>query len=92
MPRAKREDYPGAWHHVMNHCLKFMDILGKAVERFGIEIHAYSLMPNHYHLLIRTMRNRENSPPVKDWIERLHAEDKWQVTRPDPIQLTLNPI
>jgi len=42
MPRAKREDYPGAWHHVMNrgvrrqkiffqdqHCLKFLDILGK---------------------------------------------------------------
>ncbi len=67
MPRTKREDYPGAWHHVMNrgvrrqkiffengHCEKFLDILGEAVERFGIEIHAYSLMPNHYHLLIRT--------------------------------------
>jgi REP element-mobilizing transposase RayT len=24
------------------------------VERFGIEIHCYSLMKNHYHLLIKT--------------------------------------
>jgi len=67
MPRKKREDYPGAWHHVMNrgqrrqkiffkdgHCLKFLDVLSEAVDRFGIEIHAYSLMPNHYHLLIRS--------------------------------------
>jgi REP element-mobilizing transposase RayT len=36
-----------------NHCLKFLDVLGEAVERFGVEVHAYSLMPNHYHLLLR---------------------------------------
>ncbi len=28
--------------------------MGKTIERFKIEIHAYVLMPNHYHLLLRT--------------------------------------
>jgi putative transposase len=74
MPRTKRENYPGSWHHVMNrgvrrqkiflkdrHYKKFLDILGDSVERFGIEIHAYSLMPNHYHLLIHTPEDNLSS-------------------------------
>ena len=67
MPRAKRQDHKGAWHHVMNrgtrksktfladrHCSKFLEIVGEAVDRYGLEVHAYSLMPNHYHLLVRS--------------------------------------
>jgi REP element-mobilizing transposase RayT len=67
MARSIRSDRPGAWHHVMHrgarrepifrredHCLLFLGSLDEAVEHHGLEVHAYSLMPNHYHLLVRT--------------------------------------
>jgi len=67
VPRGKRIDYPGAWHHVMNRgarrapifrigedCQGFLDFLGEMVEEFELELHAYSLMPNHFHLLVRS--------------------------------------
>jgi putative transposase len=37
-----------------DHCLLFLNSLEEAVEHHGLEVHAWSLMPNHYHLLVRT--------------------------------------
>ena len=37
-----------------DHCLLFLGCLEETVEHHGLEVHAYSLMPNHYHLLVRT--------------------------------------
>lgn len=67
MARPLRLEYPGAWFHVMNRgqCKRpvfltpddrktFLDIIFEAVETFRIEVHAYSLLDNHYHLLIHT--------------------------------------
>jgi REP element-mobilizing transposase RayT len=34
----------------------FLNCLEQAHQRFGIEIHAYCLMGNHYHLLVKTPR------------------------------------
>ncbi|MCP4602009.1 MAG: hypothetical protein GY847_16080 [Proteobacteria bacterium] len=69
MPRPPRIDYPGARHHVMNRgargqqvfwndnsCLLFLDLLGAVVERYGFVVHAYVLMPNHFHLLVESIR------------------------------------
>ncbi len=63
MPRPPRLDYPGAWHHVFNRGASrrrifhtdhdrryFLHLLG----RTEIEVHAYALMDNHYHLLLHT--------------------------------------
>lgn len=67
MPRKPRIDYPGAWHHVMHrgarkapifkrdeHVLMFMSTLAEVVDEHKLEVHAYALMPNHYHLLVRS--------------------------------------
>jgi len=54
-------EYPDAFYHVLSRGnerkeifwdekdrLKFLDILGKMVERFELELHAYVLMRNHF--------------------------------------------
>ena len=67
MPRRRRDDYPGAWHHVMNRSIEavalfeddvdrriFLTELRDATTALGVEIHGYCLMSNHYHLLVHT--------------------------------------
>jgi len=67
MPRPLRVEYENAWYHVMNrganrqaiyknnsHRNLFYTILSEVAERFNMEIHAFCLMDNHYHLLVRT--------------------------------------
>lgn len=67
MARLIRICYPGAWYHVMNRgvdhqpiftCVKhremFLHLCQEISERFHVQIHAYCLMGNHYHLMIHT--------------------------------------
>ena len=63
MARPLRIEYPGAYYHVMNRGLsrrdiflddkgreRFMDLLSDISRLWKIEIYAYCLMDNHYHL------------------------------------------
>lgn len=65
--RAPRLDFAGAWQHVMNRGAghrtifasdhdrrSFLALLGQVHERFAIQVHAYCLMDDHYHLLVHT--------------------------------------
>jgi REP element-mobilizing transposase RayT len=65
MGRAPRIDIEDGWSHIMNRGVARRDtffcdadrveygrLLGVGHERFGIEVHAYCLLPNHYHLLL----------------------------------------
>ena len=69
MARPLRILFPGAWYHVMNrgagyreifrnpqHYRIFLTLLRDLDGTFGIETHAYCLLSNHYHLLLRTPR------------------------------------
>lgn len=67
MARSLRIQYPGAYYHVM--CRgnarrkifmddldrrKFLSYLSESVDTYHIVLHAYVLMPNHFHLLLQT--------------------------------------
>jgi REP element-mobilizing transposase RayT len=67
MGRRPRNDFAGATHHVMNRGVdrariffgdadrvEFGRRLAEIHDRFGVEVVAYCLMPNHYHLLVHT--------------------------------------
>jgi len=69
MARQLRIEYEGAFYHVTargnerreiyrndQDRNKFLEYLQTGHKRFGIKIHAYCLMDNHYHLLIETPR------------------------------------
>ena len=69
MPRQARLDAPGALHHVMGRGIEgipifrrdedredFLTRLGTLCEGEALSVHAWALLDNHFHLLIRTGR------------------------------------
>jgi len=68
MPRTPRIEMAG-FHHVINRGVEqrdvylceedfdtFLSTLCEACRAFGIKVHAYALMSNHYHLLVETAK------------------------------------
>jgi REP element-mobilizing transposase RayT len=67
MARPLRIQYPGAWYHVTcrgnerrdifaddsDRC-QFLDILTESIAIYGVEIHGYVLMTNHFHFVVHT--------------------------------------
>lgn len=69
--RLPRLDFPGARHHVMNRGARkapifrgsesrelFLSIVAEFPKRFGVRVHGYALMPNHYHLMLESVSGR----------------------------------
>jgi len=67
MARKLRVEYSGAIYHVMNRGdrreaifkddgdrHRFIETLGEACGKTGWQVHAYVLMPNHFHLVVET--------------------------------------
>jgi REP element-mobilizing transposase RayT len=79
MARPLRIEYKGALYHILSrgnerrdiflgdHDYKvFLGVLGEMSDRFEVDIFAYVLMGNHYHLLIRT--NQKNLSKSMQWL------------------------
>ena len=69
MARKLRVEYPGAIYHVMNRGdrrepifldeadrQRFVETLAEVCAKTGWQVHAYVLMPNHFHLVVETPR------------------------------------
>ena len=79
MARAWRIEFEGALYHVVSRGNErwdiffddddrrlFLDTLGEMAQRFEIELFAFVLMNNHYHLLLRT--RRANLSRAMQWL------------------------
>lgn len=87
MPRKNREVPPGSVLHIVNRgndkrvifpelldYAAFLVLLREARERFGVDLYAYCLMPNHFHLVVRTTGLDQISAYMQ-FVEREHACD-----------------
>jgi putative transposase len=61
--------------------LHFLGLIEKVVERYGVKVHAYVLMANHYHLLVQTPDANPSSAmqwlnvSYGVWCNRRHPRD-----------------
>jgi REP element-mobilizing transposase RayT len=80
-----RGDYPGAWHHVTNRGLahrpafegrsdvrSFLALLARRVHEGQIEVHAFSILTTHFHLLLRSTRGDLSDALM--WIENQYVK------------------
>ena len=87
MPRRRRLVPPGGILHIVNRgndkkiifsevidYAAFLVLLREARERFGVELYAYCLMPNHFHLVVRAPGLEEISAYMH-FVQREHACD-----------------
>jgi len=67
MARKLRVEYPGAIYHVLNRgdrrepsfraeadWRRFLETLGESCGKPGWQMHAYVLLPHHFHLMVET--------------------------------------
>jgi len=79
MARPLRLDIEGGWYHVINRGLEkrqifsnertnlhFLELLSVLPKRFGLKIHGYVLMGNHYHLQVETPK--ANLSQAMQWL------------------------
>lgn len=85
MSRPIRLEYPGAVYHVTvrgnekrkifcddSDRILLLDLLGKAVDRFGWILTAYGLMPNHFHLVMELIS--ANLSRGMQWLNGTYAQ------------------
>ena len=84
MARQLRHHYAGGWYHITTRGMgrrdifaddrdrgHFIELLAGMVGRYGVVLHAYVMMENHYHLLIETPAG--NASRALQWLNVSYA-------------------
>ncbi len=84
MARRTRVNVPDGWYHVMSRGnggeaifrtdvdrRRFLGLVAELPERFGTEVHAFVLLDNHYHLLVRC--RRASLSETLRWLQTAYA-------------------
>lgn len=84
MARRLREDFIGARHHIWARGVRrglifttdqsrefFLELVAVLATDFGIEVHAYALMDNHYHLMVESKQGRLSA--AMQWLNSTYA-------------------
>jgi len=85
MARPLRIEYPDTWYWTSNRCMQsrglfpdaraydqFLSLLPHLEERFQVEVHAFCLLPNEYHLLIHT--RQANLADAMRYLQSLYSQ------------------
>ena len=85
MTRPLRIEYPGAWHYVQSHAVPerevfssseyrtlYLALLEEMVLQFGIEVHAYTLLNQCSHILLRSPQ--ANMAKSLSWINSVFTQ------------------
>ena len=85
MPRPKRADEAGCLYHALNRgnardvvfhkdgdFAAFERILSEGLDCYDVELYAYQLMPNHWHMLLRPDKDGEMSRLLR-WVTATHT-------------------
>jgi REP element-mobilizing transposase RayT len=62
------------------HGILFLECVARTVDEHEIELHAYSLMPNHYHLLVRSRHgnlSRAMRRLNSEYTQRVNLLERW---------------
>ena len=85
MPRTARDLVDGGIYHILNRgnsrqrvfhkdadCYAFLALFSEMQESYGIELYAYCLMPNHFHLVVKIGRGEDLSLGMR-WFTTTHV-------------------
>src|SRR5215469_5348712 len=87
MPRKLRIQFPGAMYHLMSRGDRreriflddvdrqdFIKPLAEACQKTGWQVHAYCLMPNHYHVVLTGNLGEHHAGELHEEVAKAKAE------------------
>lgn len=85
MPRQKRVDEAGVCYHAINRgnarqeifhkpedYEAFIRVLAQGLEKYSVELFSFSLMPNHWHLVLRPQKDGQMGRLLR-WVTATHS-------------------